>query len=93
MEQKVRDESLNEYFDCKSTCKNYIELSSHTGFEPGMVSFLQEADTVQSLHLSLREKEEELGRAMKEHLHMASALPTKVENHRCGLHACVVVYT
>ena len=56
-----------------------------------MVSFLQEADTVQSLHLSLREKEEELGRAMKEHLHMASALPTKVENHRCGLHECVVV--
>jgi len=32
----------------------------------------KEADTVQSLHLSLREKEEELGRAMKEHLHMAS---------------------
>lgn len=56
-----------------------------------MVSFLQEAGTVQSLHLSLREKEEELGRAMKEHLHMASALPTKVENHRCGLHECVVV--
>ena len=54
------------------------------------VPLLQEADTVQSLHLSLREKEEELGRAMKEHLHMASALPTKVENHRCGLHAYAV---
>lgn len=80
MEQKVRDEPLNEYFDRKSTCNLWCH----------MVSFLQEADTVQSLHLSLREKEEELGRAMKEHLHMASALPTKVENHRCGLHAYVV---
>ena len=35
----------------------------------------QDADEVDALHLSLQAKEEELGRAMKEHLKVASLLP------------------